>query len=479
MRGGTVKNGKNRLIVRGLLALIVVGLALGGWKVFQWQSRLVDVGGVRIDPLAEIHPNRRYEVVLWEPDLFIPGGGTNPQREAVLEAVRELSHIYPNISVEVVFIDPAELPSRLQEALDAGMPPDIAGTMLGHRFDTPLQIPVTPFLSEVNRADLAAPAVAGVTIGDTMWAWPRWITMDLWLHHASIDGFTMASGALDDDTFLERARAVQPNRHVLAYNAYDPRLFAGMITATTGHGLYDETGTLQWTEEAMLQAAHFLHSLQQEKLMSAQPEQVSRSRLENFWERQAAAVAPVNHLLLHHAFTRVGELTHPEESDAAAGHSSSVLAVTSPPYFGDHLVGVSGYVAGYAVFRREPHVGDDHTRAVMLVADHLSRRLGLWQASRLLAIPAHPSSLSKWAVGTGLPAVHTNALVALAERLTAPPADHHIARLEAEALEKVIAPKLFDLLAGRLDPRAFVEAVRRELEAIAAARLGTLRAIQP
>lgn len=479
MRGGTVKNGNNRLIVRGLLALIVIGLAFGGWRVYQWQSRLVDVGGVRIDPMTEINPNRRYEVVLWEPELFLPGSGTSPQREAVLQAIRELSHIYPNISVEVVFIDPDELPARLQEALDAGVPPDIAGTMIGHRFDTPLQIPVSPFLSEIQRADLSAPAIAGVSLGDTMWAWPRWITLDLWLHHADVAGFTISSGALDDDTFLSRAQAVQPDGHLLAYNAFDPRLFAGMITATTGHGLFDDTGTLLWTEDVMLQAATFLHHLRQEKLISAQPDQASRTRLESFWEHQAASVAPVNHLLLHHAFTRVGELTHPEESDAVTRHTHSVLAVTSPPYFGDHLVGVSGYVAGYAVFRREPHAGDDHTRAVMLVADHLSRRLGLWQASRLLAVPAHPSSLPKWANGTGLPAVHTTALVALAERLTPPSADRHLARLETEALDQVIAPKLFDLLAGRLEPQSFVEAVRRELGAIAAARLGTLRALQP
>lgn len=466
-----MKRDRNRLMVRGLLALIVVGLAFGGWHVYQWQSRLVDVGGVRIDPMTEINPSRRYEVVLWEPDLFIPGSGTAQQRQAVLEAVRELSRIYPNISVEVVFVDPAELPDKLQEALDAGVPPDIAGTMLGHRFDTPLQIPITPFLSEVNRADLAAPTIAAVSLNDTMWAWPRWITMDLWLHHASIGGSAISSGALDDDAFIERSQAAQ---HVLAYNAYDPRLFAGIITATSGHGLFDESGTVQWTEDVMLEAASFLYNLRQ-----PQPEQASRSRLERFWEKQATAVAPVNHLLLHHAFTRVGELTHPEATDATTGDTHSVLAVTSPPYFGEHLAGVSGYVAGYAVFRREPHVGDDHTQAVMLVADHLSRRLGLWQASRLLAVPAHPSSLSKWAIGSGLPAVHTTALVALAERLTPPSAHRHIAVLEAEALDKVIAPKLFDLLAGRLEPQSFVQAVQRELGAIAATRLGTLRAIQP
>src|SRR5690625_4564159 len=103
-----------------------------------------------------------------------------------------------------------------------------------------------------------------------MWYWTRWITIDLWVHHASIGGSSISSGALDDDAFIQRGYAVRPSMHVLAYNAYDPQLFAGIITATTGRGLFDETGTLQWTEDVILQAANFLHSLQQQKLISDQ-----------------------------------------------------------------------------------------------------------------------------------------------------------------------------------------------------------------
>src|SRR5690606_2981544 len=94
--------------------------------------------------------------------------------------------------------------------------------------------------------------------------------------------------------------------------------------------------------------------------------------------------------ILHHAFTRTGEITHDSER-AGPQSGSSQLTITSAPFVGDHLNGSLGIVAGYAVFMRQQHVGDDHTKAAMLVAQHLSRRAGNWEAANMLTVPAYAS----------------------------------------------------------------------------------------
>src|SRR5690606_9292758 len=130
-------------------------------------------------------------------------------------------------------------------------------------------------------------------------------------------------------------------------------------------------------------AAGLLQRLIADGLAPRDADAAARSRLSLFWQNQAAVIGPVNSVLLHHALSRTGDLAHAENDSVRVGENPQ-LAILSAPLAGDRLLGTLGHVAGYAVFLREKHAGDDHTAAAMLVAKHLSQRAGAWEAAVML-----------------------------------------------------------------------------------------------
>lgn len=457
-----------------LIGFLLTGLVVVGWYAYQWNARLIRVGERRIDPLANIDPTRRYDVLVWEHDLFIPGVATEERQAALEAAAATLADVYPNISIAFEFIEADKAVETLTEALAAGVGPDIASlTHGGMLVDAAHQVPIESYRT-VEAADDLLPSVArAVQQNEHVWAWPRWASLSFWLGHTEhLDGLN--APLLPLSTLTEQGhvwKSALGNRPPIAYNAYDVDLFNGIVVANTGRSLLSDTGELQWTQKDLEDAAHLLHHLLDHGLMAKEVPTVSRNRLRSFWEGGAALIAPVDHTLLHHAISRVGELTHdPDHPNARSGPSQ--LTITSAPFMSEDLNGSHGYVAGYGVFLREEHAGDDHTRVAMLVAQHLSRTAGYWEAATLLTVPAYASSLAHWERDSGLMQVHVHSMTELARRLVAPPIDYGWARLEAECLTEVILPRLPGLIQGDMAPKTFAEAVWRDLHSLISSRQG-------
>lgn len=458
-----------------LISLLLVAGAAGGWYAFQWNARLLKIGNYRVDPLAKINPNRQYDIVVWEHDIFIPGISPEARRMALEAAAAELSNLYPNITVQIDLISATDAGDRLLEALEAGVGPDVMGLTSGGILLDPLrQVPITPYMTDEGLADLVPSVAQAVRKDGHLWAWPRWVTLSVWLGHADRLGAISGLPALNRSTVSAHAdewkRAVG-NRPPVAYNALDVDFFTGIMVASTGQSLLSDSGELQWSEDDIKAGAQLVYQLVNEGLIGKDLESIARNRLSAFWTGGASIIAPVGPAILHHALSRLGELTHDPDSDAPLAGKSQ-LAIMSPPLFTDQLHGITGSVASYAVFLREQHAGDDHTLAAMLVAQHLSRRAGYWEAANLLAVPAYASSLAQWELDSGMMRDNVNALSTLVQRFIAPPVGQRWAQIEAQALQQVVLPSVMRLVEGAVNPEIFATDVARELAAFISARTG-------
>lgn len=472
---------RSRPVVWLLVLLLAGGLVGGGRWYYTWQQRLVRVGDVAIDPLRAIDPTKVYDVLVWEYDLYIPAVDRELRRAALEAAAAELRELYPNIRVRFEWLESAPPVERLIEALEAGVGPDIAalagGTVV---VDTAHQIPVTPYMSSAALEDLLPAVQAVIRLGDHLWVWPRWIDTAVWLGRTAELTEIGPGPSLAAEELLRAGQTWQSARRgqpPIAYNAYDPALFQGIAVGMTGKTLLTTNGELAWSQEEIARAAEVLTALGQAGLISKDVEGTSRSRLRRFYEGEAVVMGPVNRSLLHHVLSRIGDLTHDSER-IAAPDGQGVVTLLAAPLGGGEVVGHYGTVTSYAVFRREEHPGDDHTQAVMQVAQHLSRRMGYWEAANLVTVPPYVSSLTSWPRDVGLMQQQAEALIWLVERLVGPPADSFWAQVEEQAINEVIMPLLPQLIQGTTTAERFAEDVWKGVQAYVAARTAPSSALQ-
>jgi ABC-type glycerol-3-phosphate transport system substrate-binding protein len=450
------------LKLMGKAGLILAVTALIIWSVLLYiqNAGLIRVGELKINPSAEIDPNRRYEITLWEQPIYLPLLDQKSRQTALEAAATELNQVYPNITVDVKILEDASSEYLLQ-ALEAGVGPDIVGIAhIGLLLDETGQIPITSYITEEAREDLLPAVKNGISYKNQLWVWPKWVSNPVWLGHFSKVSLIHDSLSISARSFIEQANHY---RIKLGYNAYDPSFFYNLITSGTGKPMFSSEGVLYWTENDLLLVATFLSDLQKEGIMSKAVEEEARTRLSRFWTNQLDMIAPINYPLLHHAFSRTGEITYEEVS---TGHQNTKqeLILLSSPYLYDYHPGVSGSMAGYAVLVTNKS-DSDHVKASMIVAEHLSKRVGLWEASKILAVPAYTSAFNQWQRATGLPLHYTAFLQEIAARTVPPPIKRIWAETESEAMERVVQPALLRLLEGSITPEEFAGSVINELDA--------------
>ncbi len=455
------------------LLLVVAALFGGGRYYYLWQKRLLRVGDVAIDPLRAIEPTKAYDVLVWEYDLYIPGVNPELRRAALEAAAAELQELHPNIRIRFEWFEGSPSAERLLEALEAGVGPDIAALAGGAVLvDTAYQVPVTPYMQAATREDLLPAVAAAVGSGEHLWVWPRWIDMTVWVGRAASVRELADRPALGVDELLQLRQtwhAPGSSGSPVVYQVYDPALFLAVAVGITGRSLLTSDGALAWSRDEIARAAGVLSGMASEGLLSRDADEISRTRLRRFYEGEAHLMGPVNRTLLHHVLSRFGDLTHDAER-ITPPEGMAEVAILSAPLPDGRLLGQYGTVASYAVFRRTDHAGDDHTQAVMQVAQHLSRRMGYWEAANLLAVPPYASSLTSWSRDAGLIQEQAEALIVLAERLAAPPVDAYWSLIEQRAAEEVIVPLLPDLIRGEITAERFAEEVVRGVQSFLATR---------
>ena len=392
-----------------------------GRYYYLWQKRLLRVGDVAIDPLRAIEPTVAYDVLVWEYDLYIPGVNPELRRAALEAAAAELQELHPNIRIRFEWFEGSPSAERLLEALEAGVGPDIAALAGGAVLvDTAYQVPVTPYMQAATREDLLPAVAAAVGSGEHLWVWPRWIDMTVWVGRAASVRELADRPALGVDELLQLRQtwhAPGSSGSPVVYQVYDPALFLAVAVGITGRSLLTSDGALAWNNDEIARAC-FQNGLRRSSFTGTPTRSPAPGYAVSM--KEAHLMGPVNRTLLHHVLSRFGDLTHDAER-IAPPEGTAEVAILSAPLPDGRLLGQYGTVASYAVFRRTDHAGDDHTQAVMQVAQHLSRRMGYWEAANLLAVPPYASSLTSWSRDAGLIQEQAEALIVLAERLAAPP----------------------------------------------------------
>lgn len=443
-------------------ALIILGGAYAYWS---FQQRLVQVGDVKIDPNASIDPERPYTLVVWDHEIPLPGEA-GAHAEAVQDAVKEFQMVWPNIKVELKLLDWDDGHGRLREALSEGNPPDVYGMPHGTRiFDPSWQIPVAPYLSAEARDDTLPSSLRAVAANGALWGWPRWILPQVWIARADFaEGLARGRTAWSGEEFLQAladAKAKSGTQGA-ALNPFDGNLFFGVMVASTGRNPIDEVGRRAWTVEEMAEALKLFDALIDQGLTSADAARMSRTRLAAFLNRQASLIAPVNPWLLRHL---LGGVDNAEGGELSGADHGAGAAVPPPSVGGEQRV--PAVVGGYAVFRREPYDGDDHTKAAMLLAEHLSRRLGPWEAARLFAVPAHFTSLEAWRSDSGLSDEELDLFIEWAKAAVTPPlADAHASR-QARIVNQVLG-EAFVKLWSKASPEQIAEEIARAIDGVRA-----------
>jgi maltose-binding protein MalE len=461
-----------------LLLVVVsalVGMTLMVWR--PWEPRL-EVGGVRINPKAEIRTDKSYNVVVWDYELPLPGSRLT-HREALHQAAQDFSREYPNIAVEVVVRHWDEGDGPIRDALEHGYPPDVLGMPHGIRLLTrDYQVPLQHYVEKEQSRDIFKSAENAATLSGHLWAFPRWINPSRWVIRLdrwpdNVQGTPDEKETIPSSLTLSQwTEALAESRTKsggdgLAVNVLDPSFFYDLMVSATGQPLLGPEGQLQWSEESILAVAEQLQSWATRGFLpSSKAEAVARIRLGLFWDGKALALAPVNPWLLNHVLQRSGAFTLPpgDVADPAAtgvqvGRLEKVQRIvtwTPPPKMGPELR-VPATVAGYAVFRQASYKGDDHTRAAATVAEYMSRRMGQWEAVRIFAVPAHPSSIDGWLTTSRLPENDMRALIDWSAAAVTSPVNDGVARLMSRILVETAVPNLVLLLKGEMSPNRFAQ----------------------
>lgn len=458
--------------VKPLAIVAALLLLVGGFFVVQKVRRQIVVGPVRIDPRAEIDPEKTYELTVWEHEVPLPWDA-GAHHKVLAEAVAEFEKAWPNVKVQLVMLPWHEDHEQMREALATGAPPDVYGMSLGVRKLSPeWQIPVGAFMNPQTKGDTLPAAMQSISDPDGLWAWPRWVLPRQWVVREDLSpdlqvgrrGWTSAQ-------FLEViGKAIAANGGTgVALNPYDGNLLYEVMVASTGKNLIQEDGSRGWSVEELTAGLSFFKSLIDGDMTGDDVERMSRSRLDAFWNRRAAAVSPVNPWLMRHMLTRGGVASLPPGNPGDAANVRHLVLPAPPPTVNPATLGrfQPATVSGYAVFRREPYLGDDHTKAAMLLAEHLSRRLGPWEAAQLFAVPAHPSTWERWRSESGLPAKESDLLIEWAKIAVAAPLADTPAMMQQRAIETLLPQELVKLWRGA-SPESIARSIADEVDSLKA-----------
>lgn len=332
---------------------------------------------------VELDPSARYVVRLWEYD-YPTGPGEEPYRQRLGRLLGEFGRQFPNIQVEVEFLDFAGGPLRLEEALAAGTPPDLYGRWWEEReIVHPLQVPVRPYLTRDEANGYHPAAWQAVARAGQLWGWPRWLLPHLWLGNRealAAAGFSPAAlgSAPGDGWEWGELATLSPGINDSGRFLLELLLAAGPFSTTEE----SPAGTAeQWT--ARLKEADELLARLRERGLPDDPVERAARLLNDFPRGRLALAAGVNPALVQWLIQK----GNPE------GTRQVLLPIPGPPGNPGRPV-VS--TADLLVFRQVRYQGDRHTQAAIELARFLSRCPAGGVPGSFLAVPAYLEELAGW-----------------------------------------------------------------------------------
>lgn len=171
---------RKRTIILGLMVLLFL---VGFFSAYRIRCSQVRIGHhhLRLNPFAQIDPQKKYTLRLWEYDLPVQLG-EKTYRQYINQLISDFRKEYPNIKVELRWLDLLDGERQLREALDRNRAPDLYcsfGEVPEYYFRR--QIPVGPFLSEKEQKIYPESIRKLYSIERVLCSFPRWISADIWL----------------------------------------------------------------------------------------------------------------------------------------------------------------------------------------------------------------------------------------------------------------------------------------------------------
>jgi len=437
-------------------AAVLVAVAAAAAAVLgAWHSGLFhrfEVEGVRINPRAAVRADREYTLVLWEETVPAPWA-PQPYQQFVQDALVEFVERYPNVRVEVEWLDPATAPGRLAAALAAGHPPDVYGAAkAAWAWPLPWQVPASPYRTpEDEQAPVfLAAAEAGLTAGGALWGWPRGLWWEGWL--AQRDALVQAGflEAGDGAAWLREwrydavlaATGASPAAITVALDASDADVFLQLLHAFVPGAAAD--AAVPWTEADAARAADFVQRLLSSQAGGRDASALSRSRFVALAAGDVQVVAPVN----------------PYSAQSALRRRPDHYVAVPPPAPPGLTPTLTVTPSAYLVFRRSAYLGDDHTRAAVELARFLAAKSEAWLVEAVGLLPASEASWEVWHQRSPWNDT-TRRILSEASRAAAvawPPAD------EAANLRAALQPLWQTFANGGASPEQFAASLRSLLE---------------
>jgi len=180
-----LKRGEAMIVVyrrTGVILLLIAMFAIGFLGAFVYQRSRVKIGEhyIRINPTAKINPEKQYRLRLW--DYRLPLDSGDGYTRYLRKAVRDFQQKFPNIRVEIKFLDLLNGEKELRQALVRNEAPDVYASFYSvPDFYYLRQIPVGPFLTKEEKERFHQRAAALYSVDGVLCSFPRWTSVNVWV----------------------------------------------------------------------------------------------------------------------------------------------------------------------------------------------------------------------------------------------------------------------------------------------------------
>ncbi|HOP74867.1 MAG TPA: hypothetical protein PLC07_07405 [Bacillota bacterium] len=167
---------------RWIILLFVILFITGFWSAYLYQRSRVKIGEyyIRVNPTAKINPNKQYRLRLWDYRLPLDSEGTYARY--LRRAVRDFQKQFPNIQVEIKFLNLLDGEEELRQALVRNEAPDVYASFYSMPdFYYLRQIPVGPFLTKEEKKSYPEWIEELYSIDGTLCSFPRWASVNVWV----------------------------------------------------------------------------------------------------------------------------------------------------------------------------------------------------------------------------------------------------------------------------------------------------------
>lgn len=399
-----------------------------------------------LDPQAKIDANKSYRLVLWDERFPLPARMAGEQERVIRQAIAEFNQMYPNVTVEVRLVEHGQMDRELVEAVNHGVPPDIA-MVTGARRPYPLQLPITKFLEDLGEHQYFPPILIRSCVDEEAWYWPSWSLVRVMALNKRLVGTAFANvgqerqGALDEVGEGQWVISLKQLRYAMPYvkgkmvwQGGNAEMFASLLVGEGAH-LIQPDQTTGWTRERILAVSEIIEDMVSKQYLSF----TTGDLLDQFYTEKAAIIAPVGAWIIQKIPKKAGSRRPLKPSDI------QLLPLPADAAFGP----AAPKDFGVAVFRQDKRKGAAHTRLAMEFGRLYAKYMGLFYSTVCFGVPAYVPLHGLWAEQLGLDAEQQAALVAAASGSSVPILSGNWKLVYQQLYSEIVEPAVITFQQGK------------------------------